>query len=167
MLAHLLLVVTVGHLLSGALVHQGLDSLLALSSRRLELVDGHVHYLLVDGRELSHLLEVNFDVSSFREKLTDELEDIVETILEDVFLNIGSFGHLSVVGLHKWSHGWVDVSLKLSVLWVILKSMVLEEGLSKLNEDKLLVVSDLLVSNEAKKIHVDGSVDLDLAEGKL
>jgi hypothetical protein len=123
--------------------------------------------LLVDGRELSHLLEVNFDVSSFREKLTDELEDIVETILEDVFLNIGSFGHLSVVGLHKWSHGWVDVSLKLSVLWVILKSMVLEEGLSKLNEDKLLVVSDLLVSNEAKKIHVDGSVDLDLAEGKL
>jgi hypothetical protein len=60
-----------------ALVHERLDSLLALWSLGLELVQRVIENLSVVGEELSKLLQVELDNTVLVEQLTNDLEDVL------------------------------------------------------------------------------------------
>jgi hypothetical protein len=60
-----------------ALVHERLDSLLALWSLGLELVQRVIENLSVVGEELSELLQVELDNTVLVEQLTNDLEDVL------------------------------------------------------------------------------------------
>lgn len=67
-----------GSLSLGSIVHQRFHGLFALKTAWLELVKGCVHDLAVHALELSILIQVDFNVLTLRQKLSNQGENVVQ-----------------------------------------------------------------------------------------
>ena len=112
-----------------------------MESARLLLVDRCIDDLSVDRRELSELVEVNLHVLTLLQEVTYQLEEVVERILQDLFVKIGGFGHGGEVGLDGGTHDDALCLLDLLLALLVLEAIVGEEGVRELDVDDLDAVA--------------------------
>jgi hypothetical protein len=147
--------------LGGSEVDEVLDSLLVLS---LDLHSNHrrVDHLSVDALELSVVAEVDFDVLMLGKKLTDQLEDAEEGLMEGALLHLGLLGHGSEVGLN---HGFkLDLGLIFifNHLGVVVEAEHVEVVVVELDVGDPLVVHEVLEADGTEVGEVDGALHLNL-----
>ena len=146
----------------GAVVHQGLNSLLALEAGRLVLVEWCVHDLLVHGLELSKLIQVDLDARQLGHQFTNYSEDVPDSLREGSFLDVGGFGHRVIVCLHRRSENDCRLSLKLCHVLGVVELVQVEELLVQLHVGYLPVFAQRLISHYADPWHLEGFAAIDL-----
>lgn len=101
-----------------------------------------IYYLAVNRGELSELLKVNFNVWAFLKKVSNQLEEVVKTVLNHILLFGGSLSHGSEVGLNSRTHYYTLLSFHLELSLLVLKVVLGKEAIRQLNVDYLDIVTD-------------------------
>ena len=148
----------------GAIVHQSFDSLFALKTSWLHLIERSVHYLLVHGLELSKIGKINLNIRLLAHQLTDDSEDVVEWDFERLLLEVDLFCHGRVGRLDGRSKHNCRLALKFSHGRAVFEAVGFEEVVSELDIDDFLVFSQRLEADDAKVIDCNSSIYLDLLD---
>lgn len=148
----------------GAVVHQGLNSLLALEAGWLVLVERCVHDLLVHGLELSKLIQVDLDARQLGHQLTNDSEYVPHSRGEGSFLDVGGFGHRVEACSDRRSENDCRLSLKLCHVLGVLELVHVEELLVQLQVDYLPALAQRLISHHAEPWHLEGFAAINLLD---
>lgn len=146
----------------GAVVHQGLNGLLALEAGRLVLVERCVHDLLVHGLELSKLIQIDLDARQLGHQFTNYSEDVPHSRSEGSFLDVGGFGHRVEACPHRRSENDCRLGFKLCHALGVFELVRVEERLVQLHVDYLPVLAQRLISHYADPRHLEGFAAINL-----
>ena len=89
MFSELLLFSIIIVLCSTAIIHEGLNGLFSMHLLGFQLVEWVVKYLSVVAEELSKFLQVNLNNCVLVEQLSDDMEDVLECLSKDCFVQVG------------------------------------------------------------------------------
>lgn len=132
--------------LAGAIVHEGLHSLL-VAAAHLHLVQGRVNHLSVNALELAVAAKIDLDVLVLAQQLTNKLQHAQQGLVEGLLFHLSLFGHHGEVGLDHRAKGDLGLLLIFSHLGVVVKSILLHEVVVHFDIGDALVIHKGLESN--------------------
>jgi hypothetical protein len=142
--------------------------LFSLRSLWLKLVQWIVEDLSVVGEEFTHLLKVDLNNVVLLKEFSGAMNDVLENSLENTLVDLSLFRHGGEVWLGQRFHDEIlGLSLELGHLWLVHELMLTKEGIRELDIEDSHVVSDLLISDDTKTWHVNGTSNFDLAVAPL